>query len=171
MITTIQSGMRSIINIKFIVVTLSCLFVFGEVNASEETPDILLQRLTTEIMERLEMESQERPGMLQDISTRLVDEVLTEHLDIKAMSYLVIGKKWKTTSANNRQLFMTEFIKTLTRTHARTLVDMRGKSIYYKPFKRNQKGKHSVVHAEFSGDDGTYTTILFRVRKTSIVNG
>jgi len=157
--------MHSIISIKLIVATLFCFFAFGAVSASEENPDILLQRLTTEIMERLELEAQERPDMLQEISTILVDEILSKHLDIQAMSYLVIGKKWKTTSEKNRQLFMAEFIKMLTRTHANTLVEMRGKSIRYKPFKRNQKGNNSVVHAEFTGDDGVHTTILFRVRE------
>jgi len=127
-----------------------------------------MQRLTDQVMSRLiEKEAflKQNPDQVQQVARELVDEFVIPHLDMKLMSRWIVGKSWRKATASQRQRFIDEFTGMLIRTYASALLEFRGKSVIFKPFKRDPKRKDGVVRAEFSSNDGTpVIPVLFRVR-------
>lgn len=133
-----------------------------------ETPDITMQQLTDQVMNRLiekEVYLKENPDQVQRVARELVDEFVIPHLDMKLMSRWIVGKSWRKATASQRAQFMEEFTGMLIRTYASALLEFRGKSVIFKPFNRDPKRKDGLVRAEFSSNDGTpVVPVLFRVR-------
>jgi len=157
------------LNSRIILTTLVLLFTLGGASAGDhQAPDVLLKHLTDEMMEHMEAEKKIAetsgdPNQIQRTAKGLIQEVLVHHMDMNLMSYLVIGKRWKTIPKEQRQQFIKEFSGMLSHTYAKAIIEFSDKSFNYQPFEPNPKRKDAVVRAEFSGADGSIS-VLFRVR-------
>lgn len=136
--------------------------------AATETPDVTMQRLTSQVFSRLEEKEafmKANPDQAQQVGRELVDEFVLPFLDMQLMSRWVVGKSWRGASVEQRQRFIDEFTSMLIRTYASALLEFRGKTVDFKPFHRDPKRKDAVVRAEFSGGGGAPAVpVLFRVR-------
>jgi phospholipid transport system substrate-binding protein len=85
-------------------------------------PHAMLQSVTEEIFTVLKREKEtihKQPTHLFD----LVEEVLLPHVDMEVMSRYVLGKYWRTASADQRQRFIEEFKNLLVRFYVSALLD------------------------------------------------
>ncbi len=154
---------RTFIWILALFVTLS-----SHLQAATETPDLTMQRLTNQVFERLEQKEafmKANPDQVQAVGRELVDEFVLPFLDMELMSRWIVGKSWRSATADQRSRFQAEFTNMLIRTYASALLEFRGKQVIFKPFHHDPKRKDAVVKAEFSGGDGAPAVpVLFRVR-------
>ncbi len=123
-----------------------------------ETPDLTLQRLTTEVFSRLEQREQfmrENPDQLEQIGVELVNELVLPIIDMELVSRWIIGKSWKEAGSQQRQQFIDEFTHMLIRTYANALLEFRGKRVEFMPFHHDARRKDAVVKAEFHGISGS----------------
>lgn len=142
--------------------------IVSSAQAATETPDLTMQRLTSQVFERLESKEafmKANPDQVQVVGRELVDEFVLPFLDMKLMSRWIIGKSWRTATPAQRLRFQDEFTNMLIRTYASALLEFRGKKVTFKPFHHDPKRKDAVVKAEFSGNPGApVVPVLFRVR-------
>lgn len=120
-------------------------------------PDQMLQSLTKEIFTVLKREQatiHEQPTHLFD----LVEEVLLPHVDMEVMSRYVLGKYWRTATADQRQRFIEEFKNMLVRFYVSALLDdpkqldelltNTDDLIHYKPVNLAPDTRKTTVRAE-----------------------
>lgn len=94
----------------------------GRAGASIPAPTAMLESLTDEVITVLKREQEavhRDPTYLFD----LVEQVLLPHVDMEVMSRYVLGKHWRTASAEQRERFRREFKNLLVRFYVSALID------------------------------------------------
>ncbi|MBU1190895.1 MAG: ABC transporter substrate-binding protein [Gammaproteobacteria bacterium] len=112
-----------------------------------------LVRLTSEqVLQTLEKDS----AIIQDAQRlyALVDGVLIQHMDFERMSRWVLGKYWKTASAEQQAQFIAEFRRLLVRTYATALATYSGQQISYLPSRGHEQGSEVTVRTEIAQPTG-----------------
>lgn len=61
----------------------------------------------------------------------VIDDLITPHFDFQIMSRWVLGKHWRTASAEQRELFVKEFQTLLIRTYAKGLLEFNEEKVNY----------------------------------------
>ena len=92
----------------------------------------LVESTANEVLSRLRAD----PGATTDNPRRLfeiAEEVVLPHFDFARMSQRVLGKHWRTASADQRARFIAEFKTLLVRTYATAVSDYRDSNITFMP--------------------------------------
>lgn len=92
----------------------------------------LVESTANEVLSRLRADpsaTSENPQRLFQIA----EEVVLPHFDFTRMSQRVLGKHWRTASAEQRARFIAEFKTLLVRTYATAVSDYRDSSISFMP--------------------------------------
>jgi phospholipid transport system substrate-binding protein len=80
--------------------------------------------------------------------TQFVNEVIYPHTDFDKISELVLGKIWKTATADERERFKHEFQTLLVRTYSRAFVEFNDWSVRFLPLEMGSDDKKVVVKTE-----------------------
>jgi len=80
--------------------------------------------------------------------TQFVNEVIYPHTDFDKISELVLGKIWKTATADERERFKHEFQTLLVRTYSRAFVEFHDWSVRFLPLEMGSDDKKVVVKTE-----------------------
>lgn len=97
----------------------------------------------------------------------LVDELVLPHIDLQAMSKLILGKHWRTASAEQRETFMTAFTSLIKFTYTKSLKEYANQKIEYFPKKTQiRDDKYASVYSEFvSGGGQANVPVVYKLRK------
>jgi len=98
----------------------------------EQPATALVESTANEVLSRLRAD----PGATTDNPERLfqiAEEVVLPHFDFARMSQRVLGKHWRTASADQRARFIGEFKTLLVRTYATAVSDYRDSDITFMP--------------------------------------
>jgi len=98
---------------------------------------------------------------------KLVDELLLPHFDVRYAGYLVLGKHWKTASAEQRDRFVDVFYQILLQSYANGILEFEQGAIVVLPPEAEQKEKRAVVKTRTRMDDGSEVPINYSMRRTS----
>ncbi|MGZ5043725.1 MAG: MlaC/ttg2D family ABC transporter substrate-binding protein [Methylobacter sp.] len=104
----------------------------------------------------IQMASEKLQQRMQDKSftkdfakiTQFVNEVIYPHTDFDKISELVLGKIWKTATADERERFKHEFQTLLVRTYSRAFVEFNDWSVRFLPLEMGSDDKKVVVKTE-----------------------
>lgn len=80
--------------------------------------------------------------------TAFVNEVIYPHTDFDRISALVLGKAWKTATANERERFKKEFQTLLVRTYSRAFVEFKEWSVRFLPMNMEPGANKTIVKTE-----------------------
>jgi phospholipid transport system substrate-binding protein len=80
--------------------------------------------------------------------TQFVNEVIYPHTDFDRISELVLGKIWKTASADERERFKHEFQTLLVRTYSRAFVEFNDWSVRFLPLEMGADERKVIVKTE-----------------------
>lgn len=134
--------MRSTVRTLYFAVIL--LFSFNSVVLAQEQPDVMLQRVTQEMIDALRHNDkalQQHPEKIYGI----IETILVPHIDWVAMSRWVVGRNaWQNASDESKQRFVKEFKELLIRTYASTLRAYNNQTIDYLPIRGGVQGKPRV---------------------------
>lgn len=134
--------MRSTLHSFFLLI----LFLFGMSGAAlaEELPDVMLQRVTKEMISALRSNDRvlkEKPERIYDI----IETILVPHIDWIAMSRWVVGRNaWQEANDDQKKRFVGQFKELLIRTYASTLRAYNNQTIDYLPIRGGVQGKERV---------------------------
>lgn len=85
-----------------------------------ERPDVLIKRITGEVMARIKADAELQSGNTDKI-VELVNETILPHLNFEAMTRQVVGKNWSLATAEEKASLQQEFQQLLTRTYSGAL--------------------------------------------------
>jgi len=80
--------------------------------------------------------------------TQFVNQVIYPHTDFDRISALVLGKLWKTATANEKERFKHEFQTLLVRTYSRAFVEFKEWSVRFLPMEMENGATKAIVKTE-----------------------
>lgn len=133
------------------------MLVAGQVQAApstQESPDVLLKRVTQELITTLRKNDKAvhtQPQMIYQI----INRILVPYIDWHTMSKWVVGRSaWNAANENQRDEFAREFKDLLVRTYASTLKAYNNQAIEYMPIRGGIAGKSRVQVESYIKESG-----------------
>ena len=80
--------------------------------------------------------------------TQFVDGVIYPHTDFNRIAPLVLGKHWRTASADERERFKNEFRTMLVRTYSRAFIEYHDWTIRFPALDMSSDGKKAIVRTD-----------------------
>ena len=111
-------------------------------------PRALIEKTTGEFLQAV---AENREGILADpdLAHRLVDEIVTPHIDVDATGRYMLGKHWRKSTPEQRERFLYELRKMLVRSYANALAEYKaGDQINYISERVSDDGKLAVVRVQ-----------------------
>jgi len=133
--------------------------------AADETADVFVKRVSTEILDTIKADKSIRNGDLQKISI-LVDQRVMPHVNFQRMTASAVGPGWRQASPEQQKRLQDEFKALLVRTYAGALSQVSDQSIVVKPLRAAPDDKEVVVRTEVRGK-GDPIQIDYRVEKAA----
>lgn len=147
----------------------SCALLLGLVagtaaQANEETPDGLIKRLSTEVLDTIKADKSMRGGDMAKI-VALVDSKILPNLDFLRMTSSAVGPGWRQATPEQQKRLQDEFKILLVRTYSGALAQVSDQTISMKPLRASPDDKEVVVRSEIKGG-GDPIQLDYRLVKT-----
>lgn len=153
----------------FLRTLVSCALLLGlgvgtAAQANEETPDGLIKRLSTEVLDTIKADKSMRGGDMAKIIA-LVDSKILPNLDFQRMTASSVGPGWRQATPEQQKRLQEEFKILLVRTYSGALAQVSDQSISMKPMRASPEDKEVVVRSEIKGG-GDPIQLDYRLVKT-----
>lgn len=147
-----------------------CLAVVGVLgaasiaHANDEAPDVLIKRLSAELLDTIRQDKSIRAGDVNKIIT-LVDTRILPNVNFQRMTAAAVGPAWRQATPEQQKKLQDEFKTLLVRTYAGALSQVGDQSIAMKPARFGADDKEVVVRTEVKGR-GEPIQLDYRLEKT-----
>lgn len=112
--------------------------------ATEEAPDVMIQRISKEIIHIATNDKEIQAGNRQRIM-KVVEEKILPHADFDRATALVMGRHWRTATPEQKERLTTEFRNLILHTYAGTMSQIKENyPLQFLPM-RNEPGDTDVV--------------------------
>ncbi|UCE33013.1 MAG: ABC transporter substrate-binding protein [Burkholderiales bacterium] len=115
--------------------------------AAQEAPDAFIERVSSEVLQRIETDPAIQSGDLARVSA-FVEESVMPHVNFERMTASAVGRYWREATAEQRKELMTEFRGLLLRTYAGALSEARGTKLRLKPLRADPSDPEVIVRSE-----------------------
>jgi len=96
----------------------------------------------------------------------LVDQYLLPNFDVDYSARLVLGKNWRTATADQRQRFIDAFYQSLMRNYGDAILEFKSDRLKILPFRGDLASGSATVRTEVTRDNGTPVPVNYSVRAT-----
>jgi len=96
----------------------------------------------------------------------LVDKIILPHFDTQLAAQLVLGKYWRTATAEQRQRFIDGFYHSLLNKYGAALSGFTSNNLAMLPFRGDLSTGNVTVKTEVKLDDGTRVPVNYSMRAT-----
>lgn len=134
------------------------------VQAADEAPDALVQRLSSEVLDALRSDKSIKAGDVDKIMV-LVDRVIMPNVNFRRMTAAAVGPGWRQASPAQQQRLQEEFKQLLVRTYAGALAQVSDQTVSVKPLRAGPEDKDVLVRTEVRGR-GDPVQLDYRLEKT-----
>jgi phospholipid transport system substrate-binding protein len=97
----------------------------------------------------------------------LVDRVLLPHFDTDYSARLVLGKHWKSSTAEQRQRFVEAFYHSLLNNYGKALLDFTADRLKVLPYKGDPAATSATVRTQVRKNDGTIVAVNYSLHRTA----
>lgn len=132
--------------------------------AQDEAPDVLIKRLSTEVLSSAKADPLVRGGDVARIMA-LVDTKLMPNMNFKRMTASAVGPVWRQVSPEQQKRLQEEFKTLLVRTYAGAVSQVNDLSVSVKPLRAAADDGEVVVRTEIKGR-GDPIALDYRLEKT-----
>ena len=133
-------------------------------HAADEAPDVLVQRLSTEVLDALRADKAIKAGDIDKIIV-LVDKTIMPNVNFRRMTAAAVGPGWRQASTEQQKRLQDEFKTLLVRTYAGALAQVSDQLITMKPLRIAPEDKEVLVRSEIKGS-GESIQLDYRLEKT-----
>ena len=133
-------------------------------HAADEAPDVLVQRLSTEVLDALRADKAIKAGDIDKIIV-LVDKTIMPNVNFRRMTAAAVGPGWRKASPEQQKRLQDEFKTLLVRTYAGALAQVNDQTIIVKPLRAAPEDKDVLVRTEVRGR-GDPIQLDYRLEKT-----
>ena len=131
---------------------------------SEEAPDALVKRLSTDVLETIKADKTIAMGDTAKIVS-LVETKVMPHVNFERMTASAVGPVWRQATPEQKKRLQDEFKKLLVRTYSGALSQVSDQVITVKPFRAAPEDKEVIVKTEIRGG-GDPIQLDYRLEKT-----
>jgi phospholipid transport system substrate-binding protein len=135
-----------------------------QVHAEDEAPDVMIKRLSVDVLDSIKADKTMRSGDLTEI-VALVDAKILPNLDFQRMTASAVGPAWRQATPEQQKRLQDEFKILLVRTYAGALGQVSDQVISMKPLRASPEDKEVVVRSEVKGS-GDPIQLDYRLVKT-----
>lgn len=96
----------------------------------------------------------------------MVDRVVLPSFDADYSARLVLGKYWRTATAEQRQRFVDAFIQSMMRKYGNALLEFTADRLVILPFKGDAEADRATVRTEVKRDNGTPVPVNYSLHAT-----
>lgn len=134
------------------------------VQAADEAPDVMIKRLSTDVLDNIKTDRTIQSGNLSRIIT-LVDAKIMPNVNFQRMTASAVGPAWRQATPEQQKRLQDEFKVLLVRTYAGALSQVSDQTISIKPLRAAADDKEVVVRTEIRGQ-GDPIQLDYRLEKT-----
>ena len=132
--------------------------------AAEEAPDMLVKRLSTDVLETIKADKSIAMGDTAKVVS-LVETKVMPHLNFERMTASAVGPGWRQATPEQKKRLQDEFKTLLVRTYSGALSQVSDQVITVKPFRAAAEDKEVIVKTEIKGR-GDPIQLDYRLEKT-----
>ncbi len=141
----------------------ACLLT-GTALAADEPPDVLIKRLSTDVIDSIKADKSIQTGDVSRIMV-LVDQKIIPNVDFQRMTASAVGPAWRQATPEQQKRLQEEFKVLLVRTYSGALAQVSDQTIIVKPLRAASEDKEVVVRTEVKGR-GDPIQLDYRLEKT-----
>jgi phospholipid transport system substrate-binding protein len=132
--------------------------------ASDEAPDALVKRISTEVLDAVKADSAIQGGDIGRI-TALVDGKIMPNVNFSRMTASAVGRFWRQATPEQQKRLQDEFKTLLVRTYSGALGEVKDQTLSFKPLRAKPEDTEVVVRSEVRGR-GEPIQLDYRLEKT-----
>ena len=147
----------------------AAVFVAPAAHAADETPDALVKRLSSDVLDTIKADKSIKAGDIEKIML-LVDSKIMPNVNFQRMTAAAVGPGWRQATPEQQKRLQDEFKTLLVRTYAGALDQVSDQSVTVRPFRGSPDEKEVLVRTEIRGG-GDPVQLDYRLEKTPGVAG
>ena len=153
--------------LKKLIIVMTLAASLATLNAySQEAPDALVRKNTTEILAAIKADKDLAAGDQKKIE-KLADEKVLPYFNFVRMTQLAVGRNWRDATDAQKKSLIDEFRTLLVRTYSTSLTQFRNQTIEVKPVKMAAADTEVVVKTQVNQPGGQPIPIDYSMEKTS----
>jgi phospholipid transport system substrate-binding protein len=133
---------------------------------AQEAPDVLIKRLSTEIIEAAKTDKDIQAGNRQRIND-LVEAKVLPHINFERMTSLAVSKSWRTATPEQQKQLVTEFRTLLIHTYSGAITQIRDQRVEFRPFRSAPDDTEVEVKSLVIQTRGEPLQLSYRLEKTA----
>lgn len=133
-------------------------------HAADEAPDVMIKRLSEEVMTSIKSDKSLQGGDITRIMA-LVDSKIMPNVNFQRMTAAAVGPAWRQATQEQRKRLQDEFKILLIRTYSGALDQVNDQTINIKPLRAEPTDTEVVVRTEIRGR-GDPIQLEYRMEKT-----
>ena len=142
----------------------ACVGFSPVVLAADEAPDVMVKRLSDEVLAAIKADKAIQAGDTSRIIA-LVDSKIMPNVDFRRMTAAAVGPAWRQATPEQRKRLQDEFKILLVRTYSGALAQVNDQTISIKPQRSSPSDTDVVVRSEIRGR-GDPIELDYRMEKT-----
>ena len=142
------------------------LFSAGEVSAQQEAPDVLIKRVSQEILDLAKTDKQIQAGNQQRI-IEVVQNKVIPHVNFQRMTALAAGRFWREATPEQQAALTTEFRTLLIYTYSGAIAQVRNQVLEFKPMRAAAEDDEVEVRSMVLQPRGEPIQLNYRLEKTA----
>ena len=133
-------------------------------HAADETPDALIKRISTDVLETIRSDKSIKAGDVGKIMV-LVDTKIMPNVNFRRMTASAVGPAWRQATPEQQKRLEEEFKTLLVRTYAGALDQVSDQTVNVRPFRGSLDDTEVLVRTEVRGA-GDPVQLDYRLEKT-----
>ena len=118
--------------------------------AADEAPDMLIKRISTEVMDAIKGDKGVQTGDISKV-VALVDNRIMPNVNFTRMTAAAVGRNWRQATPEQQKRLQDEFKALLVRTYSGALTQVKDQTISVKPLRSTSADTEVVVRTEVLG--------------------
>lgn len=118
--------------------------------AADEAPDVLVKRISGEVMDAVKADAAIQKGDIGRIVT-LVDTKIMPSVNFSRMTSSAVGRFWRQATPEQQKQLQDEFKILLVRTYAGALGEVKDQTLSFRPLRARPEDTEVVVRSEVRG--------------------
>lgn len=133
---------------------------------AQEAPDVLIKRLSTEIIDAAKNDKDIQAGNRQRIND-LVENKVLPYINFERMTSLAVSKSWRSATPEQQKQLITEFRTLLIHTYSGAITQIRDQRVEFKPFRGAPDDTEVEVKSLVIQTRGEPLQLSYRLEKTA----
>lgn len=150
---------------KFLLSLLVSVSFLGSAMAADEAPDVLIKRLSEEILDIAKGDKDIQSGNQKRVY-ELVEAKVLPHIDFARMTSLAAGKNWRDATPEQQKQLTNEFRTLLVYTYSGAISQIKDQKVVFKPFRGAPDDTEVEVKSQVIQARGEPLQLSYRLAKS-----